>query len=350
MSSKPVDISIIIPVLNESADLPELWENLAGQQGVSFEVIFCDGGSNDGSPELLRELGNSAPFTSRIVMTPRGRGRQMNAGADASQGDLLLFLHADSRFDHPRALRTALASFRQMVPSEAVAARFRLRFRRTDPTPSLAYFFYESKALLERIDCIRGDQGFLLSRSFFNRLGGFDTSLPYLEDIRLAERVENGGVWRLLPAGISTSARRFETEGLYERQVVNAIITAAVAAEWNELLEAMPGLYRSSCSSDRLRLLPLLKGIHTLIAGHDRSWRRTFWQCTGRHVAGNAWQLFFWLDVRRAFRTGAADVTPRWYGFYQRNLKTLFESSAAGLLGQLLTRIWFRYMLISTRI
>ncbi len=349
MSLKPIDISIIIPVLNESADLPELCENLAGQQGLDFEVIFCDGGSIDGSPELLRELGRCAPFTSRIVMTPRGRGRQMNSGAEVSRGDLLLFLHADSRFDHPHALQTALTAYRQMKPSESVAARFRLRFRRRETTPSLAYFFYESKASLERIDCVRGDQGFLISRSFFNRLGGFDTSLPFLEDLRLAEMVEQGGTWQLLPTVISTSARRFETEGLYERQVINAIITAAVAAGWHELLEAMPGLYRSSCSSNRLRLHPLLEGIRTLIAGRDRSWRRSFWRRTGRHVAGNAWQLFFWLDVRHAFRVGAADVTPRWYGLYNRNLKALFESPAAGLLGQLLTKVWFRCMLRFTR-
>ena len=349
MSSKPIDISIIIPVLNESADLPELFRNLACQQGVVFEVICCDGSSNDGSPELLRELGRQVPFSSRVVAAPRGRGRQMNAGAATACGELLLFLHADSRFDDPHALLSALTTHRTTAVAENVASRFRLRFRRTDSRPSPAYFYYESKARLNRADCIRGDQGFLLSRRYFDRLGGFDCSLPYLEDVRLAAAVERAGRWQLLPAVLSTSARRFETEGIFERQVINAIITAAVAAEWNELLEAMPGLYRSSCSSSRLQLFPLLDGIRLLIAGHDRSWRRHFWQSTGRHVAGNAWQLFYWLDVRRAFRSGAGDVEPRWYRFYQRHLISLFESTAAGLPGQLLTKIWFRCMLVMTR-
>jgi hypothetical protein len=232
-----------------------------------------------------------------------------------------------------------------------MAGRFRLSFRRQAPRPSLAYCYFESKARLDRLDCIRGDQGYLISRSFFRQLGGFDTSLPYLEDIRLAEAVDKQGAWLLLPADISTSARRFETEGLSERQVINAIITAAVAAGWDELLQAMPDLYRSSYSNERLQLFPLLDGIRGMIAGHDRTWRRSFWRSTGRHVAANAWQIFFWLDVRDAFReTVAAGEPPyRWYDLYCRRLRPLFESPPAALLAQLLTRLWFRWMLFTTR-
>jgi hypothetical protein len=129
--------------------------------------------------------------------------------------------------------------------------------------------------------------------------------------------------------------------------VANVIIVNAVATGWDELLQAMPALYRNSSASDRLRLFPLLDGVRSLIYGHDRKWRRSFWRVTGRHVASNAWQLFFWLDVRRSYRSGkeADHVEPRWLELYEQRLKCFFESFPAALLAELLTRIWFRWML-----
>src|ERR1700674_5517741 len=76
-----------------------------------------------------------------------------------------------------------------------------------------------------RRECTHGDQGFLLRRGFFNAVGPFEESLPMLAETRFAEAVRNRGEWLLLPAEIQTSARRFEIEGLRERQTLNAIIT-----------------------------------------------------------------------------------------------------------------------------
>ena len=235
MATNPPDISLVVPLLNEALELPGLFATLSAQEALTFEVIFCDGGSSDDSQELCHKLAATAPFTVSTITSPRGRALQMNAGAGIATGDLLLFLHADSRFIRAAALQTAVSAYRETcrVAAGPVAARFRLRFRRSDARPSLAYHFYESKARLDRADCIRGDQGFMLSRALFDRLGKFDISLPFLEDVRLAAAVAEVGNWLLLPAEISTSARRFETEGLYERQVVNAIITNAAATGWS---------------------------------------------------------------------------------------------------------------------
>ena len=350
MITTPPDISLIVPTLNEAAELPGLFASLAAQEGVNLEVILCDGGSSDGSQQEYRELGAKAAFAVHTVSTPRGRGLQMNAGAVIARSNLLLFLHADSRFSRSDALRTAVSAYREMSHEGAgpVAARFRLRFRRQDDLPSLAYFFYESKARLKRADCIRGDQGFMLTRTLFNSLGGFDTSLPFLEDVRLAAAAAERAQWLLLPAEISTSARRFETEGLYERQVANAIITNAVAAGWTEFFSTLPGLYRCTGSGGRLQLFRLLDGIRTLLAVKPAAWRRQFWRATGRHVAGNIWQLFFWLDVRSSFISGnGPDNLPTYrLQWFQRHLERFTRGALAETITAAAVWIWFRCLLI----
>jgi hypothetical protein len=278
---------------------------------------------------------------------------QMNAGATTARSDLLLFPHADSRFDRRDALQVAVSACRDIPTDGSLppAARFALRFRRQDPRPSLAYRFYESKARLNRADCIRGDQGFLLHRTLFDNLGGFDTTLPFLEDLLLASAAEERAPWLLLPAEISTSARRFEAEGLYERQVVNAIITNAVAAGWTEFFAALPGLYRCNSQSGRLLLFPLLDGIRAILAAKPAAWRRSFWRATGSHVAANIWQLFFWLDVRSSFISGCRTdelPTPRLHWF-QRHLQRFTRGRLAGAITAAAVWAWFRIMLRAHR-
>ena len=352
MTTQPPDISLIVPLLNEAAELPGLFTSLAAQEGIKLEVILCDGGSSDGSQRLSSKLGDTAGFTVHLITAPRGRGVQMNSGASIARSDLLLFLHADSRFSRYDALQIALSAYRKNSKgaADSVAARFRLRFRRQDDQPSLAYFFYESKARLSHADCIRGDQGLLLTRTLFDRLGGFNTSLPFLEDVRLvaaAERVE----WLLLPAEISTSARRFETEGLYERQVFNAIITNLEATGLTEFFCALPGLYRCNSLSGRLRLFPLLDAIRTMLAAQTVAWRRAFWKATGRHVAGNVWQLFFWLDVRSGFVSGSSpdNLPTHWLYRFQRYLDRFTRGALAETVTAASVWAWFRIMLIRHR-
>jgi rSAM/selenodomain-associated transferase 2 len=350
MTTSLPEISVIVPLLNEAAELPGLLASLAAQEGVTLETILCDGGSADGSQQLCRELGANTTLTVHAIDTPRGRGLQMNAGAAIARGDLLLFLHADSRFDRTDALRTAVSAYREASQKARVplAARFRLSFRRRDTRPALAYYFYESKARLERADCIRGDQGFLLSRTLFDSLGGFDTALPFLEDIRLVVATAERAEWLLLPAEISTSARRFETEGLYERQVVNAIITDAIATGWTEFFCALPGIYRCNSVSGRLQLFPLLDGIRALLAAKPAAWLRPFWRGTGRHVAGNIWQLFFWLDVHSAFSSDSSpdDVPTPWLHWFQRHLERFTHGWLVETITAAAVWIWFRVLLI----
>jgi len=353
MNTKPPELSIIVPVLNDAIELQGLLTNLDEQEGVSFEVILCDGGSTDDTLSLVSEWITDDHFTLLLIKSAGGRGIQMNSGAAAAAGDTLLFLHADSRFPDNNSLQAAVqaSNSHRVIATRPWGARFKLQFRRSLETPSLAYFYHEAKARLNRGSCIRGDQGFLIDRTLFRQLGGFDCSLPFLEDVRLASLLGNLGEWLLLPAIISTSARRFEREGFFERQVANVVIVNAIETGWNELLIALPGLYRCNDSSGRLALFPLLDGVHGMIARSNREWRKIFWKSTGVHVAGNAWQIFFWLDVRRAFRSGktADEIAPYWLAAYERSLKPLFESGAAARLAELLTRVWLWWMRFRTR-
>lgn len=349
MTCHSPDITVIVPLLNEAGQLPQLFETLCRQTGVALELILCDGGSQDGCLPLAASLAARCPFPVRQLQTPCGRGRQMNAGAVAATADLLLFLHADSCFPNDTSLLSALESYRAQSPAgqTSFCARFGLEFRRSDHKPSLAFFFYEAKARLPRAECIRGDQGFLLSRTALAAVGGFDETLPFLEDIRLAAACSQRATWLLIPAVISTSARRFESEGLRERQTLNAIIVNNALAGWWEFFERLPGLYRLQNSGGRLQLLPILQDIRRMIDHARPAWQRAFWDSTGHHVAGNAWQLFYWLDVQRTFRAGGGpdQVEAYWLRFYERRLASFFESRTAAWLAQAAVRLWLRWNL-----
>lgn len=337
-------LSIIVPVLNEAATLPKLLSELARQGGVTYELLLCDGGSDDGSAELAVRLLPTFPFSARWLPSPRGRAAQMNAGAAAASGAYLLFLHADSSFPEADALATGLATLDTAGPR--VAGRFALRFDQADAAPSFAYYFYEAKARQNRPGCLHGDQGFLLPRDFFSELGGYDDELPLLEDDRLATRVFAAGRWLLLPREIVTSARRFEVEGLYERQVLSAIVMNFAALGSAPFFAVVSDLYRRQDHARRLHLGTLLAGIDAFM--HAQPWweRWRIWRATGGYVRPQAWQLALFLDLRRNFRrklppgSGALSCL----AWYDRWLDRLTDHAGGRMAATLLTWIWFRLL------
>jgi glycosyltransferase involved in cell wall biosynthesis len=344
----PTSLSIVVPVLNEAACLAELMAGFSRQQGLDFELVLSDGGSVDGTLELARRLGREAPFSCRIVCGPPGRGRQLNAGARESTGRTLLFLHADSTFDDPLALASGLAALENAISAcgdECLAGHFALRFRCRDPGPSPAYYYYEAKACLDRPGCIHGDQGFMLRRCFFEQVGPFDESLGFLEDDRLAVAISRAGRWILLPALLATSARRFEREGLYARQVLNVLIVALEAAGRDDFLKALPGLYRQQQSAGKLQPGSFFRHIHQMLEDLSALERRQFWASAGQLLDRNIWQFFLYLDTRRGFRLGTApeQLHPRLLAWYDRHLKGLVENPVGSILGILPAWLWFHW-------
>lgn len=187
--------SIIIPTLNESTTLGELAASLVKMRG-EFEVIVADGGSSDGTPGIAREYGW------RVVDSPRGRGQQMNRGAEPAMGEILLFLHADTRlpFDALGAIEEALRD------DTAGGGNFSLRFGGSSREARLLTRIYP---LLRLFGMCYGDSAIFVRREIFERIGGY-REFPLFEDVDLFKRLKKAGRFVRLPVYATTSSRRFE--------------------------------------------------------------------------------------------------------------------------------------------
>ncbi|PLX78991.1 MAG: glycosyl transferase [Desulfuromonas sp.] len=341
---KPI-LSIIVPVLNEAAEVQGFLDCLTMQEDIRFEVVFCDGGSIDGTLDMFDAAAGESRFPIRTIAGKPGRARQMNAGASVATGKFLLFLHIDSRFRDNYALNQGLQMLQRSVESSSrpVAGRFRLRFDTTDRDLAEQLYFWEWKARLNRPECIHGDQGFLLTKADFAALGPFDESLPLAEDSAFAEGFRRVGRWILLPAEILTSARRFALEGVRERQTLNALLMNFVAIGWDRFFEAATDIYRQQDRATRLRLPPYLELIQKLLAEHDWKSRLRLWYRTGVYVRPNAWQIAFQFDVYRARRQHlppGVSTTPC-LNFHDRWFDRITDNRVGNLVSALLTRAWF---------
>lgn len=192
--SAPLAVSLVIPTLNEARHIGEVVRH-ALSLGPE-EVIVADGGSTDETPERARAAG------ARVVHGPRGRGACLDAGAASAGGDVLLFLHADTRLpedaiDH---IRVALADRR------VIGGNFYLRF--VPYTPAAVALTTYNHLRRKVLGIYGGQSAIFVRRTHFEQLGGFG-SLPLLEDYEFVRRLEQTGRTVLLSAWAETSARRF---------------------------------------------------------------------------------------------------------------------------------------------
>lgn len=323
-------LSVVVPTLNEARALPSLLADLLAQQGVMLEILVADGGSTDGTPQIAQRAG------ARLVQSGRGRGRQMNAAARVAQGDWLLFLHADSSLPSPRLLADAVeALWRETDGGAHVAGHFPLRFARAQPGHELFFRYLEGKTRLNRPHTVNGDQGLLISRAFFEALGGYDESLPIFEDQRLAARIFDTGRFVVLPGELITSARRFEAEGIAPRYTLMALMMGAHAAGLHEFFERAPEVYAAPGAAAALHLRPFVRLLRGLL--WSRRWRglsAAFWRA-GRFVRDNAWQLAYLRDVRRG------DGELRCLRRFDCRIRPLLTNPFATLLASLLLGVWF---------
>ncbi len=334
------ELSVVVPVYNEEGNLLPFLETMARQSELHFEVIISDGGSGDGGAALARGFAAQAPFALTLIEGGKGRGAQMNRGAAAARGELLLFLHVDSRFDDPLAFRKAVDALKEARRTGTrVAGRFSLFFDFDGPAP-LPYRFYGAKAALDRPGCTHGDQGFMLGRDFFEETGPFQSALPLMEDTFLAERIRERGKWILFPSRIATSPRRFLTEGLLPRQSLNAILMNLATLGHLSLIESLKESYRSQDAAKTLKLRPILHPLYRKMAQLPRRQRWRLWYDTGSYVRSNAWQIAFFLDVV----TGGAGEGKggRFLALHDRILGRLIDNRGGNCAAALLTWFWFQ--------
>lgn len=194
-------ISIIVPVLDEAAGIVAALAALAPLRRRGHEVIVVDGGSADGTAALARAGAD------RVVQAPRGRARQMNAGAALARGGVLLFLHADTRLPleaDERILEGVGAGARQW-------GRFDVRIQGESGFFPLIAFFMNMRSRATGI--ATGDQAMFVRREAFERAGGFPP-LELMEDIALSRSLRRLSPPLCIGVKAVTSGRRWERHGV----------------------------------------------------------------------------------------------------------------------------------------
>ncbi len=194
-------LSVIIPTFDESSTIEACLDRLAEIRRRGHEVIVADGGSNDGTVELACQQAD------QLLQAARGRAPQMNAGASAASGDVLLFLHADTRLpaDADRLILQAVSG------SHKLWGRFDVRLSGSH------WLFPTIAAMMNYRSCltgmVTGDQGLFVTATVFASVGGFP-DIPLMEDIEISRALKRHGRPACLRPKAVTSSRRWEQRGV----------------------------------------------------------------------------------------------------------------------------------------
>lgn len=190
--------SLVIPVLNEAAELSERLSLLQPWRGQG-EIIVVDGGSSDESVTLAR------PLADRVLQSDPGRATQLNLGAGQASGEYLLFLHCDT------TPGIAPAGFRELLLARPPWGFFEVRLSGEDWRFRIIERFMSWRSRLTHV--ATGDQGLFVARELFEALGGF-AEIPLMEDVELCKRLRRQGSPCVLTPPVTTSSRRWERRGV----------------------------------------------------------------------------------------------------------------------------------------
>lgn len=196
-----MNLSIIIPAQNEAEQIAQSLAPLQSFRARGAEVIVVDGGSTD------QTVSQSEPLSDRVVISPKGRATQMNAGATVARGGVLLFVHADSILPKNADLLIASA-----IESGQTWGRFDVSIRGTHFMLPIVAWFMNRRSRLSGIST--GDQGLFVTRHAFDRVGGFPPQ-PLMEDVEICKRLRKLTPPACLSARMSTSGRRWEKNGVW---------------------------------------------------------------------------------------------------------------------------------------
>lgn len=199
-------LSIVVPALNEAACIAGTLQALQALRRRGAELVLADGGSADGTAAL------AAPWADRVIVAPRGRAAQMNAGAAEAGADVLLFLHADTRLP-PQAD----AAIQRALTGGAGWGRFDVHI---DGRPRMLRLVAAMMNLRSRWTGIAtGDQAIFVRRTLFEAVGGFPLQ-PLMEDVELSCRLRRLGGPACLRDRVVTSGRRWEQRGVWRTIVL----------------------------------------------------------------------------------------------------------------------------------
>lgn len=210
------DISVIVPALNEGAQIAGVLARLQPLRGRGHEVILADGGSSDDTLE------QAAGLVDRAVTAPRGRASQMAAGAALARHDVLWFLHADTWVpDHADVLIAAALRTNAW-------GRFDVRLSGRHRRPVLRAVEWA----MNRRSCVTGiatgDQGMFVGREALEAVGGMPP-LPLMEDVELSRRLRRLGRPACIAEPLVTSSRRWEQRGVWRTIALMWLLRAGYA-------------------------------------------------------------------------------------------------------------------------
>ncbi len=194
-------LSIIMPVLNEGDGIATALDALADLRTLGTELIVVDGGSRDATVEQAQLRAD------QVILAPRGRALQMNAGAEKASGDVLLFLHADTRLP-AKADRVVLNGLDR---SRRAWGRFEVKIDGRSPLLPVVAWLMGLRSRLTGI--ATGDQAIFVRREAFQAVGGFP-AIALMEDIAMCKRLKRLGRPLCLRACVTTSGRRWEKNGV----------------------------------------------------------------------------------------------------------------------------------------
>ncbi|MBI1238939.1 MAG: glycosyltransferase [Alphaproteobacteria bacterium] len=212
-------LSIVIPTLNAERHLPRTLSALVNGavRGLVREVIVTDGGSTDMTEAIADAAG------AEFIRAPRGRGSQLAEGARHAKGPWLLFLHADTVLEG--GWEEEVERFMERAGQGDVAAAFRFALDDLSPAARRLEMMVAWRCWLLALPY--GDQGLLMSKRFYERLGGY-AEIPLMEDVDIVRRIGRGRMHRLRARAL-TSAERYRGEGYLLRPLRNLSILTLYA-------------------------------------------------------------------------------------------------------------------------
>ena len=201
-------LSIIIPALNESAQIPAAIQS--ARKGLPLEVIVVDGGSRDETAQIASKAGAT------VIQAPRGRAAQMNAGAGISRGSHLLFLHADTR------LPDGYSVYIRRILNDSVAGGA-FRFGIAQPFSGRRLVEWMTNFRARKLQMPYGDQAIFIRRKDFIEMDGFKP-LPIMEDYDFIRRLRRRGRIVIADAVALTSGRRWLELGALRTTLINQLM------------------------------------------------------------------------------------------------------------------------------